>query len=143
MYTQHFTQGSTHGRYFTCSQELLAAHYARLDALMRHWDAVVPAGRMLTVRYEDLVGNQEAMSRRILEFVGLPWEEGVLAFHKQERAVATASLAQVRKPMYNSSLEAWRKYEVELKPLRAGLAGLSNAPWRTGVVLPAVGGASR
>lgn len=63
--------------------------------VMDHWDTVLPEGRILRVPYEVLVTDQEAMTRRILDFVGLAWEPGVLRFHETARAVQTASLGQV------------------------------------------------
>jgi len=129
MYTQHFTQGGPAGRWFTCSQETLREHYKALHELARHWDEVLPAHQLLTVRYEDVVNNQEEMTRRIIDFVGLEWEDQCLQFHKTERAVATASLSQVRQPMYNSSLDSWRKYEHRLATLTEGLAGLHEVEW--------------
>ena len=72
--------------------------------------------RLLTVPYEDLVSDPDTWMRRIIEHAGLEWEDGVREFHKTDRAVTTASFAQVRKPMYSSSKEAWRRYETHLKP---------------------------
>ena len=63
---------------------------------MDHWDAVLPRGRIMRVPYEALVTDQEGMTRRILDFVGLAWEPEVLRFHETLRAVQTASLGQVR-----------------------------------------------
>ena len=62
---------------------------------MRHWDALLP-GRVLHVPYEQLVGDQEGWSRRLLQHCGLPWDDSVLEFHKTERDVQTASLSQAR-----------------------------------------------
>ena len=78
--------------------------------LMRHWSESVMPGRVLTVRLEDLVDDQEGETRRLLEFLGLPWEAGVLDFHKTERSVATASLAQVRQPISAAGVGRWRRY---------------------------------
>ena len=72
---------------------------------------------MLGVRYEDIVANLEFEVRRILEFCGLPWEEGCLRFHETERAVKTASSQQVRQPIYSSSVNLWRNYEKHLNEL--------------------------
>ena len=74
------------------SLEGLAAHARALAALMRHWEAVVPRERLLTVRYEELVARQEAVTRRVAEFAGLAWEDALLAFHRTPRSVAKPAL---------------------------------------------------
>ena len=85
---------------------------------MQHWKAVLPPGRMLEVQYEDLVADQESQARRIIEYCNLEWSDQCLDFHKTERSVRTASAAQVRQPIYTSSVERWRRYEKFLQPLR-------------------------
>jgi tetratricopeptide (TPR) repeat protein len=84
--------------------------------LMEHWRKVLP-GRFLDIDYEELVDNQEAVTRRMLEFCGLEWEDGCLSFEKNASPAATASAAQVRRPIYKSSVALWRRYEEELEPL--------------------------
>ncbi len=93
--------------------------------LMRHWHAVLPAGSILDLRYEDMVADTEAQARRVLDFVGLPWDAHCLKFHENPRLVKTASVSQVRQPIYTSSVERWRHYEKYLGPLLKGLG-----PWR-------------
>ena len=83
--------------------------------LMEHWRKIgIP---MFELTYEELVADQEGMTRELLEYVGVEWDEGVRDFHKTERAVKTASVAQVRQPIYQSSKQKWRRYEEELAPL--------------------------
>lgn len=94
-------------------------HYARL---MAHWRAVLPAP-MLEVRYEALVEAQEETSREIVDFIGLDWDDVCLRFNESKRGVATASAWQVRKPIYTSSVDRWRRYETHIAPLRRALAG--------------------
>jgi hypothetical protein len=84
----------------------------------------LPAGAFLDIRYEDIVADQEAQARRLLEFCGLEWTDACLDFHKTKRQVRTASLTQVRQPIYNSSVERWRKYEEFLGPLLDELGDL-------------------
>ena len=74
-------------------------------------------GKVLTVQYEDVVGDLEGQVRRILDFCGLPFEQACLDFHQNERAVKTASSEQVRKPIYATSRHAWRRFESHLAPL--------------------------
>lgn len=94
--------------------------------LMDHWERLLPADRLLTVRYEDFVADQKNQTRRLLDFCGLDWEEACLAFHKTERAVKTASYSQVRRPIYQSSVRRWRPDEATLKPLTDALSGLDK-----------------
>lgn len=90
--------------------------YARL---MAHWRRALPAGRFLELDYEDLVDNQEAVSRRLVAHAGLGWDEACLAFERNQQPTLTASAAQVRQPIYRSSVGLWRKYQRELEPLAA------------------------
>ncbi len=90
------------------------------DRLKDHWREVLPLP-MLEVAYEDLVADQEGESRRILEFCGLDWDDQVLDFHATRRNVQTASLWQVRQPIYTDALAGWRAYEEFLGPLREAL----------------------
>lgn len=103
----------------------LGRYYADYARLMEHWRKVLPEGAFLDVRYEDVVADQEAQARRIIEYCGLGWDTACLDFHRNERAVSTASLAQVRQPIYRSSVERWRHYEKFLGPLREALGGLA------------------
>ncbi len=92
-------------------------HYWRgYRRLMAHW-AAVSGLAILDVRYEDLVTDLEGQSRRLLDFLDLPWDPSVLRFHEQDRAVQTPSRWQVRKPLYSSSSGRWREYASHLGPL--------------------------
>lgn len=96
--------------------------YAReTERLMAHWRRVLPFP-ILEIQYETLVANLESESRRLIEFLGLEWDPACLAFHKTERAVLTASLWQVRQPVYSSSVGRWRNYRRHLGPLLRELA---------------------
>lgn len=88
--------------------------------LMAHWDAVLP-GRIIDVSYEALVDDQEGVSRRLVADCGLHWDEACLRFEENAAAVATASAAQVRQPLYAHAKEAWRRHEARLEPLRLAL----------------------
>lgn len=95
----------------------LGRYYRQYATLMDHWNAVLPQGVMTTVVYEDVVADTEKAARALVEFLGLPWNEACLDFHKSDRPVKTASVAQVRKPIYKSAVERWRKYGPGLQPL--------------------------
>ena len=86
------------------------------ERIMEHWRKVLPVP-MLEVDYEEMVADQEGQTRRLLDFVGLPWDDACLNFHRTERLVRTASVTQVRQPIYKRSLERWRHYEPVLGPL--------------------------
>jgi tetratricopeptide (TPR) repeat protein len=106
----------------------LGRYYKHYEHLMAHWRRVLPAGRILDVRYEDLVADLEKEARRIVSHCGLPWDERCLSFHKTDRPVRTASASQVRQPIYNSAVGRWRVYEEHIGPL---LRALGTAPART------------
>jgi tetratricopeptide (TPR) repeat protein len=95
----------------------LAHYYGEYRRLMHHWSNTLPADALLHVPYERLVAEPEAWSRRMVDFVGLPWDPRCLDFHRTERTVVTASRWQVRQVMSTSSVERWRSYEQHLGPL--------------------------
>jgi tetratricopeptide (TPR) repeat protein len=97
----------------------LAHYYGEYRRLMRHWAETLPNDAMLQIRYERLVEDPEAWSRRMVEFIGLKWDARCLDFHRTERAVVTASRWQVRQGMSKSSVERWRNYKQHIGPLAA------------------------
>lgn len=108
----------------------LARYYTAWHRLMRHWRDVL-GDQLLIVHYEDLVADQEAVTRRILAHCGLDWEPACLLFHRHADGVTTASASQVRRPLYASSVGKWRHYARHLVELETALA--AHAPpggWR-------------
>ena len=103
----------------------LGRYYRRYERLMAHWRRVLPNGRMLDVRYEDVVADLEGQARRIIEYCGLPWDDRCLSFHETDRPVRTASATQVRQPVYKSAVGRWKVYEEFLGPLLKELQGRS------------------
>jgi hypothetical protein len=99
----------------------LGRYYVRYQRLMAHWHSVLPQGRIFDVRYEDVVADLEGQARRIIAHCGLPWDDRCLAFHENERPVRTASVNQVRQPIYNSAVNRWRVYGQFLTPLLSEL----------------------
>lgn len=89
--------------------------------LMDHWHRVFP-GQILEVDYDSLVEDVSGWAHRIIDYLELPWEDGVLDFQELDRAVKTASVWQVRQPVYTSSKEKWKRYQSHLGPLEAALA---------------------
>ena len=118
-FTKHFTTGHD----FSYDLRELGRFYRLYQELMSHWRAVLPPGCMLEVRYEDVVNDLESQARRLVGFCGLDWNVACLRFHEHRRTVRTASLAQVRRPIYASSVGRWRHYEKYLDPLKQALAG--------------------
>lgn len=101
----------------------LGRYYREYDALMQHWEKVLPAGTMKVLHYEDVVADTEKNAREVIDFIGLEWDDACLAFHESKRPVKTASVAQVRKPIYTSSLERAQKYGAGLQPLIDAIEG--------------------
>ena len=99
----------------------LGAYYRHYEALMEHWRHVLP-GAMLELSYEALIEQPEAEIRRLLDSCELPFDPACLNFHETKRPVQTASVSQVRQPLYRKSLERWRNYEAQLKPLQSALS---------------------
>jgi tetratricopeptide (TPR) repeat protein len=99
----------------------LGRYYKRYERLMAHWRTVLPAGRILDVRYEDVVADVAREARRIIDYCGLPWTDRCLSFHETDRPVRTASATQVRQPIYRSAVGRWRAYERHLGPLLEAL----------------------
>lgn len=95
----------------------LGRYYLEYRGLMDHWRQVLPQGAMMDIRYEEVVADVEGNARKLTEFVGLDWDPACIDFHKSSRPVKTASVAQVRKPVYSGSVERWRKYGPGLQPL--------------------------
>ena len=99
----------------------MGRYYLRYEDIMAHWHKVLPKGVLLQVNYEDVVNNIDKKAREIIKFAGLEWDEACVNFHKSKRPVKTASVVQVRKPVYKTSIERWKNYEKHLKPLLVAL----------------------
>jgi tetratricopeptide (TPR) repeat protein len=115
IYFQHF--GAAHA--YANDLHSLAHYYLQYRRLMAHWQAVIEPGRILELAYEDLVATQETCTRRLLDFIGLPWSDACLNFHTARTSVGTASKWQVRQRMNKNSVARWRHYEDYIAPLLA------------------------
>ncbi len=113
-YFQQFLLGIN----FTFDLSDLAHYYREHQRIMAHWRAALPPGFILEVPYEELVADQEAWSRKMLEYIGLEWDPRVLEFHANKRQVVTASAWQVRQKVYKTSVARWRNYEQFIGPLK-------------------------
>lgn len=105
----------------------LGRYYGKYRELMQHWRDVLPKGVLHTVQYEDVVADTEKEARALIKFLGLEWNKKCLDFHNSDRPVKTASVAQVRKPIYNTAVKRWKKYGDGLQPLVDAIDGKSAA----------------
>jgi hypothetical protein len=115
-YFQNFANAHQYSRRL----DYLAKMYRLYLDMVNMWDGVITMPT-LEVRYEDMVSNQEVVTRKLIEFCGLDWEDQCLSFNESERYVNTCSYNQVRKPMYTSSVHRWKNYEKHVGPLLAEL----------------------
>ncbi|MEO8161815.1 MAG: sulfotransferase, partial [Arenimonas sp.] len=115
-FKQHFARGQN----FSYDLGELGRYYRDYVELMAHYDAVLP-GRIHRVFYERMVDDTESEVRRLLDYCGLPFEDGCLRFYENERAVRTASSEQVRQPIFKDGKDHFRHYARWLGPLEAAL----------------------
>jgi hypothetical protein len=121
----NFKQLFSDGMEFKYSLEDLGRYYSQYVALMEHWDRVLP-GKILRVQYEEVVNDLEGSVRRMLDFLGLPFEPACLEFHKTARIIRTVSSEQVRRPISREGLDQWRHFEPWLDPLKQALRKASG-----------------
>ena len=108
------------GNAYSFNQEDIASYYGLYSDLMGFWKDLFP-GKIYDLCYEDLTSNQEEETQALLRYCELEWDDKCLNFHNNKTSVKTTSSMQVRKKMYQGSSEAWKKYEIYLKPLIKGL----------------------
>ena len=118
-----FKQLFAEGQDFTYGLTEIGRYYSDYVALMDHWDHALP-GRVLRVHHEDVLDDLEGQTRRMLDHIGLPFEEACLDFHRTTRAVRTASSEQVRRPINRSGQDAWKPYDAWLGDLREALGSV-------------------
>ena len=99
---------------YTYDLGAVARYWIGYHRIMRHWHAALPPGRILDVSYEAMVSDFEAQARRLVDYLGVAWDDRCLGFHANRRVVKTASVAQVRKPIYRTSVARWKPYERHL-----------------------------
>lgn len=121
-YRIHFAEGHQ----WSYNLRELGRHYKRYWQLMNYWREAFP-GVMYEVRYEDNVADVEGQAKKIIEHLGLDWNDNCLNFYNTDRPVKTASVTQVRKPIYTTSTNRWRKYEKYLEPLLEELGDIVPA----------------
>ena len=105
------------GNEWTYDLRDLGAHYQRYREMMAHWQAVLPPGRIIDVDHEELVADPDTKIRWLTDSCHLKWDDACLRFYATTRPVRTASIAQVRQPIFKTSVQRWRSYEKHLGPL--------------------------
>lgn len=118
-----FKQLFAEGQEFTYGLTEVGRYYSDYVDLMTHWDEVLP-GKVLRVQHEDVLDDLEGQTRRMLDYLGLPFEHACLDFHQTDRAVRTASSEQVRQPINRKGQGAWKPFEPWLGDLKAALGPL-------------------
>ncbi len=113
----NYTKLFRHSLYQTYDQQELGRYYNGYLKVMQHWREVLPEDAIYELEYEKLVSDNEAEVCRVLEYCGLEWDNACIEFFKTKRNVRTASVTQVRQPIYTSSVQRWRRYEKHLGPL--------------------------
>lgn len=125
-----FKQLFAEGQEFTYGLSEIGHYYRACVDLMDHWERALPNGTILRVQHEDVLDDLDGQVRRMLSFLGLPFEQACVDFHRTERAVRTASSEQVREPISRRGVGRWQAYDAHLGPLYDALGPL--APPRTG-----------
>lgn len=120
-YTRLFNKS----QYQSYNLEEIGRYYRNYESLMQHWKSVLPNNAFYEIQYENIVADQKGQAKSLLEFCELEWDEACIDFHKTERNIRTASVAQVRQPIYMTSVEKWRHYEKYLGPLFNALGDLA------------------
>ncbi|MER9939424.1 sulfotransferase [Mesorhizobium sp. M0088] len=113
------------GHSYNTDLKTLGLYYREYDRLMQHWNEVFP-GLIFENQYETLVEDQEAQSRRLIDYLGLPWDDACLRFFDRDGSVNTPSRWQVRQPIYKSSVKRWKNYENEIQTLIDALGDLAD-----------------
>lgn len=116
-----FTRLFAHNQDCTYELKELGRFYRSYSDTIKHWRKVLPNNTFYDVRYEDLVADTATQSRKLIEYCGLDWNDACMEPHKHERSIKTASVTQVRQPVYKTSVARWKKYEKFLGPLIEGL----------------------
>ena len=120
-----FKQLFAEGQEFSYSLHDIGSYYRDYLDLMTHWDEVLP-GFVHRIENERVIDDLEGEVRKLLDFCGLPFEQGCVDYHQNKRSVRTPSSEQVRKPISRSGVDQWRSYSEFLDPLRAALGDLQQ-----------------
>lgn len=116
-----FTRLFAHGQGYSYNLEEVGAYYRTYHGLMDHWRSVLDEGDMYDLVYEQLVDDTEEQARKLIEYCGLEWDENCLEFYKHKRSIRTASVTQVRQPIYKTSKQRWKNYDKFIGPIKDAL----------------------
>ncbi len=117
----------TEGHYWSDDLREMGKYYRTYVEMMEHWKQILPEGTILDIRYEDMVSDMEQQSKCLAKHIGMEWDASCLKFYETQRAVRTASVSQVRKPVYTTSVNRWHRYEPYLQPLLEEIGDLVEA----------------
>ena len=120
-----FKQLFADGQQFTYGLTEIGRYYSDYVDLMAHWDRVLPPGRILRVEHDDVLADLDGQVRRMLDYLGLPFEQSCVEFHKTDRAVRTASSEQVRRPINRDGVGSWKPFDPWLDDLKRAVAHLA------------------
>ncbi len=112
-----FTHLFKTGMLFAYDLIALGDYYLLYAQTMQHWRNVLPSTRIFDLPYEQMVNHHETLTKALLDYIGLPWDPNCLHFYNNDRIVKTASLAQVKKPIYKTSVKRWQHFTDGLQPL--------------------------
>lgn len=112
-YTKLFSKG----HYYSYDLEELGKYYLYYEMIMNHWRRILPSHAWLDIHYEDITCHLEEKAKQLIAYCDLTWDPTCLTFYQSKRNIRTASFMQVRQPVYKSSVNRWRHFENELKPL--------------------------
>ncbi len=99
---------------FSFDREWIVEYYEQYARLMEHWRNVLPPDFLLEIDYEELIAAPEAITRSMIDFCGLQWDDACLHPERNQRVIKTASLWQARQPIYRTSVSRWQRYEPRL-----------------------------
>jgi hypothetical protein len=116
-----FSKMYNNGQFYSYDLGDLGHYYRQYARLMDHWRQILPPDSMLELQYEELVADSEVQARRLIDYCELEWADSCLDFHNTSRSIRTASVTQVRQPIYQSSVQRWKRYEKFIQPLLEAL----------------------
>ena len=121
-----FTHLFKNSMFFAYDLHALGDYYSLYAQAMAHWHAVLPSTAIFDLPYEHMIANHEVCSKQLIEYIGLSWDPNCLNFYNNDRVVKTASLTQVRQPIYKTSVQRWQYFTDELQPLLQRVAPYRN-----------------
>lgn len=125
-----FTHNFTNGHRYSFDQIDMGIYYQAYENLMKHWYEVLPKGKIYTLSYEKLVKNPEKEGKALLKYCDLDWEDACLKYYEGEKNIRTASMQQVRQPIYKDAIGRWKDHAPYLGPLIGSLGPYAPEEYR-------------